>query len=161
MPTLMLFGHGSSLTGNTFNFQREEIYTSTIYFWAAEGKPSKVYDEVMSNIIANGGRIPKGWSQERKSRIGGALVTDHFLEDPTLNPNLVPFLPDNFSNLNYNTPIPALNGTVYHDAASITTSNVMVFRINNDAAGVRLSAILAHAHFNTRPLEIAWLVCRC
>lgn len=160
MATLMLFGHGASLTGTTFNFQRTAPNASKIYFWAIEGKPSRAYSDAMDSIIANAGTIPVGWAQEKASRIGGALVTEHLLEDPTLNPDLVPWLPANFATLGHNTALAALNGTVYHNAATIAASNVMVFRINNGAAGVHLSTILADANFNARPLDIAWLVCR-
>ena len=160
MPTLMLFGHGASLQGENFNFQRPAANASTIYFWAAEGRPSRVYSDVMSSIIANGGTIPKGWYHESKSRIGGTLVTDHLLQDPTLNPNLVPWLPNNFAILSHKTPIAALNGTVYHDAANIAASNLMLFRINDRAASIHLATILANANFSARPLEIAWLICR-
>lgn len=159
MATLMLFGHGSAQGGN-FDFRRTAPNASKIYFWAAEGKPSKVYDEAMSSIIANAGTIPAGWSQERSSRIGGALVTEHLLQDPTLNPNLVPWLPANFATLAFHTNIYALNGVVYHNNGSIITSNVMVFRLNAGANAVRLSAILSNGNFNNRPLNIAWLVCR-
>ncbi|CAN94543.1 hypothetical protein predicted by Glimmer/Critica [Sorangium cellulosum So ce56] len=160
MPTLMLFGHGAAQAGTSFDFRRPSANASKIYFWAAEGKPSKVYDEAMSSIIANAGAIPVGWSQEKSSRIGGAQITEHLLQDPTLPPNLVPWLPANFATLAHNTNIHPLNGIVYHSHATIIASNAMVFRLNNGANSVRLSAILNNGNFNNRPLNIAWLVCR-
>lgn len=162
MATLMLFGHGASVSGTTFDFRRSAPTASRIYFWAAESRPSKVYDEVMNSIIANTGAIPIGWAQERASRIGGTLVTDHELHDPTqpAASNLVPWLPANFGTLANQTNIAALNGTAYHNNATLTGSTVMVFRVSDGGQPVRLSAILSNANFNNRALNIAWLVCR-
>jgi hypothetical protein len=162
MATLMLFGHGASLSGTTFDFRRTAPTASKIYFWAAESKPSKVYNEVMNSIIANTGTVPVGWGQERGSRIGGTLVTDHELYDPTqpAASNLVPWLPANFATLAHNTAIAALNGTAYHNNATLAGSTVMVFRVDDGNQPVRLSAILSDANFNNRALNFAWLVCR-
>jgi hypothetical protein len=158
----MLFGHGASLSGTTFDFRRTAPSASKIYFWAAESKPSKVYDEVMSSIITNAGTIPVGWYQERKSKIGGALATEHELHDPTqpAASNLVPWLPANFATLAHNTAIAALGGTAYHNNATLAGSTVIVFRVDDGGNAVRLSAILSNANFNNRALNIAWLVCR-
>ena len=145
------------MQGTTFDFRRTAANASKIYFWAAEAKPSKVYDEAMSSIITGAGAIPKGWYQEKASRIGGALVTDHELHEPT---TLVPWLPANFATLAHNTAVAALNGTVYHNNPTVLASTVMVFRVNDGAQPVRLSAIASNANFNNRPLNYAWLVCR-
>lgn len=160
MAALMLFGHGASIEGDTFDFRRTGPNASKIYFWAMEGKSSRSYSNAMDSIIANNGTVPTGWAQEKSSRIGGTLLTDHLLQDPTVGTDLIPWLPANFATLAHNTAIPALNGTVFHDAATIAASQVMVFYIDAGQPELRLSDILADANFNARPLDIVWLVCR-
>lgn len=168
MATLMLFGHGASLAGQTFDFRRPAINAAKIYFWAAEGNVSRVYRDAMGSIIGGAGAIPRGWGQEKSSRIGGALVTDHQLHEPAnlWNDPAAPggnWLSANFNTLANHTDIAALNSTVYHEGATVNGSNIMLLRVVDGGNPILLSTILSHnsaaANF-TRALNFAWLVCR-
>lgn len=145
---LIIDGHGTEYSEN-FDFKRSDATRVTLYSYTAAGISHQGISSIAVIKTATGGNVPIGYSEVKKSKIGGSLMKDRLLSALATADQPFDQFPGGFvdcTNQDYR---------VFIDAAKDITYFALAL---NSQVSILLSQVLAF--YADKPLDVIWAPCR-